>query len=75
MIIFKAHFKFFMWSFKDNNIEANILDLNGNIIGQLDVLPGNTDAVSVNAPDSFIVNVPHWVRGKFCITLYKRVLG
>ncbi|WP_163100463.1 S-Ena type endospore appendage [Peribacillus alkalitolerans] len=38
------------------------------------VPPGNSIAVSVNNPTSFEVIVPTGTSGKFCITLYKRVI-
>lgn len=55
-------------------ITANIND-NGTLVGGLNVPPGTSQAVSVNSPGSVTVDVPAGTAGRFCITLYKRVLA
>ncbi|WP_163100461.1 S-Ena type endospore appendage [Peribacillus alkalitolerans] len=46
----------------------------GTIAERIIVTPGNTRKISVNNPISFIVSAPAGTSGKFCITLYKRVV-
>ncbi|MFD9628970.1 S-Ena type endospore appendage [Peribacillus muralis] len=43
--------------------------------GALSATPGNSDAQSVDQPIDFAINAPIGATGKFCITLYKRVLA
>ncbi|MBM7618742.1 hypothetical protein JOC95_000584 [Bacillus tianshenii] len=57
------------------DITAQILDSLGATVGTIDVPPGNSVAVSVNNPNTFNVQVPEGTRGKFCITLYKRLFA
>ncbi|MGG3573427.1 S-Ena type endospore appendage [Bacillus gobiensis] len=43
--------------------------------GALSATPGNSDSVSVNQPTAFAITATAGDSGKFCITLYKRVLA
>lgn len=53
-----------------------VINDNGTSAGSLTVPPGTSQSVSVNSPDSFqITDVPAGTTGKFCITLYKRILA
>ncbi|WP_163100458.1 S-Ena type endospore appendage [Peribacillus alkalitolerans] len=56
------------------NITFNVGTTTGEVALNFTVTPGNTRKISVNSPSSFNVNVPAGTSGKFCITLYKRVV-
>jgi len=43
--------------------------------GALSATAGNSDTQSVDQPTDFAITVPAGASGKFCITLYKRVLA
>ncbi|MDM5295330.1 hypothetical protein QUF81_19655 [Peribacillus simplex] len=43
--------------------------------GALSATPGNSHSVSVNQPTGFAITAGAGASGKFCITLFKRVLA
>ncbi|WP_108672080.1 S-Ena type endospore appendage [Peribacillus acanthi] len=67
----------------NQNIVFEVTSAGGGTTGAITVTPGNTRKVSVNNPQNFIIRVTPLVatdtvpvnrsRGKYCITLYKRV--
>ncbi|WP_163100462.1 S-Ena type endospore appendage [Peribacillus alkalitolerans] len=64
----------------NDNIEFAVFSVGGTSTGIITVTPGNTRKVSVNNPIRFAITTPPILgdnpnrsRGKFCITLYKRV--
>ncbi len=44
-------------------------------VGALSATPGNSDSQSVNTPTDFVITAAAGDSGKWCITLYKRVLA
>ncbi|MFD9628969.1 S-Ena type endospore appendage [Peribacillus muralis] len=44
-------------------------------LGALSAAPGNSDTQSVDQPTAFAITAAAGSSGKFCITLYKRVLA
>ncbi|MDN4866216.1 S-Ena type endospore appendage [Priestia megaterium] len=44
-------------------------------LGTLDAAPGNSDTASVDQPTAFTITADAGESGKYCITLYKRVLA
>lgn len=56
-------------------IVGDVLNSAGAVIGTLNVPPGNSVSTSENNPNEFRINAPPGTNGKFCINLYKRILG
>lgn len=66
-------FQLFSSTSNNVNVTAQIFDTTGVI--NLIANPGTTDTGSINLPSTFLISIPAGHSGKYCITLYKRVLA